>query len=170
MVNDSTKKTNDHFSHQFTEHEKGHDIWTYNVWKLTLREYLASLWVRGGVRIVHLFSFLCCVVFVFVLCIVCPNLSTTYLAIFTNFICICVRSLSRDVKNSCNLLQRQSYIRNKCLSIFTRPTWTNYISPLSRRQTYCLSRIASPYDSSSYTHTIMFYLFIFWHRLIISRV
>jgi hypothetical protein len=59
MVNDSTKKTNGHFSHQFTEHEKGHDIWTYDVWKLTLREYLASLWVRGGVRIVNLFSFLC---------------------------------------------------------------------------------------------------------------
>jgi hypothetical protein len=39
-------------------------------------------------------------------------------------------SLSRDVKNSCNLLKRQSYIRTKCLSIFTRPTWTNYISPL----------------------------------------
>ena len=33
MVNDSTKKTNDNFSHQITEHEKGHDIWTYDVLK-----------------------------------------------------------------------------------------------------------------------------------------
>ena len=33
MVNDSTKKTNDNFSHQITEHEKGHEIWTYDVLK-----------------------------------------------------------------------------------------------------------------------------------------
>ena len=33
MINDFTKKTNDHFSHQITEHEKGHDIWTYDVLK-----------------------------------------------------------------------------------------------------------------------------------------
>ena len=27
------QKTNDHFSHQITEHEKGHGIWTYDVLK-----------------------------------------------------------------------------------------------------------------------------------------
>jgi hypothetical protein len=72
--------------------------------------------------------------------------------------------LEQNVKNLCNLLQRQSYIRTKCLSIFARPTWTNYISPISRRQTYCLSRIASPYDSSSYTQQSCSgcYLSIFW--------
>ena len=78
----------------------------------------------------------------------------------------------QNVKNSYSFLQRHLYIKTKCLSIFTRPTWTNYISPLPRRQTYCLSRIASSYDSTSYTHTIMFgcYLYIFWHRLIISAM
>jgi hypothetical protein len=68
----------------------------------------------------------------------------------------------QNVKNSYSFLQRHSYIKTKCLSIFTRPTWTNYISPLPRRQTYCLSRIASSYDSSSYTHTIMFWLLPFY--------
>ena len=40
------------------------------------------------------------------------------------------------------------------------------------RHNYCLSRIDSSYDSSSYTHTTMFWLlpFIFWHRLIISAM
>jgi hypothetical protein len=127
--------------------------------------------VSCWVQVVHLFSFLCCVVFVFVLCLVCPNLSATYLAIFTILIFICVHRLSRDVKNSCNLLQRHSYIRTKCLSIFTRPTWTNDISPLSRRQTIIvlvgllllmilLHILTQPCSGC--------YLFIFWHRLIIS--
>ena len=78
----------------------------------------------------------------------------------------------QNMKNSYSFLQRHSYIRTKCSSIFTWATWTNYSSPLPRRQTYCLSRIASSYDSSSYTHTIMFgcYLLIFWYRLIISAM
>ena len=33
MINDSITKTNDNFSHQIAEHEKGHDIWTYDVLK-----------------------------------------------------------------------------------------------------------------------------------------
>jgi hypothetical protein len=39
---------------------------------LTLREHLSSLPVFGGVRVAHLFIFLCCVfvLFVFVLCLV----------------------------------------------------------------------------------------------------
>jgi hypothetical protein len=30
----------------------------------------------GGVRVAHLFSFLCCVLFVFVLCLVCPDVAS----------------------------------------------------------------------------------------------
>ena len=43
---------------------------------LTLREYLASPPVYGRIRVAHNFSLLCCVfvLFVFVLCIVCPML------------------------------------------------------------------------------------------------
>jgi hypothetical protein len=67
----------------------------------------------------------------------------------------------QNMKNSYSFLQRHSYIRTTCSSIFTWATWTNYISPLPRRHTYCLSRIASSYDSSSYTHKIMFRLLPF---------
>jgi hypothetical protein len=123
--------------------------------------WVPSRFVVGfGLFISLVFRVVSC--FVFVLCLVCPYLSATYLAIFTKFICICVRSLSRDVKNSCNLLQGQSYIRTKCLSIFVQHE--QIISPPFHedRHNYFLSRIASPYDSSSYTHTIMFWLLPFY--------
>jgi hypothetical protein len=46
---------------------------------LTLREQLCSPLVFGGIRVAHLFSFLCCVfdLFVFVLCLVYPMLSVS---------------------------------------------------------------------------------------------
>jgi hypothetical protein len=85
------------------------------------------------------------------------EISVTCLVILRNciYIHLCGQR-EQNMKNSYSCLQRHSYIRTKCLSIFTRPTWTNYISPLSRRQT------ASSYDSSSYTHTIMFQLLPFY--------
>jgi hypothetical protein len=128
---------------------------------LTLHEYLDSLRVCCWVRVAHLFIFLCCVVCFCPVSCVPKSLCYLFGNFHTFYIHLCMQ-LEQNVKNSCNLLQRQSYIRTKGLSIFTRPTWTNYISLLSRRQTYCLSRIASPYDSSSYTHTIMFWLLPFY--------
>ena len=77
----------------------------------------------------------------------------------------------QNMKNSYSFLQRHSYIRTKCLSIFTRPTWKNYISPLSRRQTYCLSRILLMILLQILTQSCSgCYLFIFWHILIISAM
>jgi len=41
---------------------------------LTLLKHLGWLPIFGGVHVAHLFSFLCCVLSVFVLCLVCPML------------------------------------------------------------------------------------------------
>jgi hypothetical protein len=54
-----------------------------NKQSLTLRRQLGSPPVFCGVRIVHLFSFLRCDLFVFVRCLVCPNITSVFVfAIF----------------------------------------------------------------------------------------
>ena len=45
---------------------------------LALRWCLGSHPVFGGVRVAHLFSFLCCVLFVCVLCLACPMLPVSF--------------------------------------------------------------------------------------------
>jgi hypothetical protein len=108
-------------------------------------------------------SFLCCVVFVFVLCLVCPNLSGTYLAIFTNFIFICVFSLSRMWRTRVTCF-KENHILGQHVCPYLHVQHEQIISlPFHKdRHNYCLRRIASPYDSSSYTHTIMFWLLPFY--------
>jgi hypothetical protein len=71
------------------------------------------------VQVVHLFSFLCCVCLCSVSCV--PKSLCYLIGNFHQFYIHMCMQLEQNVKNSCNLLQRKSYIRTKCLSIFTRP-------------------------------------------------
>jgi hypothetical protein len=99
------------------------------------------------------FSVLCCVCFCPVSCV--PKSLCYLIGNFHKFYIHLCMQLEQNVKNSCNLLQGQSYIRTKCFSIFTRPTWTNYISPLSRRETYCLSRIVLLYHAFCWLYKVL---------------
>ena len=139
---------------------------------LTLHEYLGSLQVCCWVQVAHLFIFLCCVVFVFVLCLVCPNLSATYLAIFTNFIFICVCSLSRMWRTRVTCFKDNHILgQNVCPYLHVQHEQIISLPFHEDRHIVLVGLLLLMILLHILTQSCSgCYLFIFWHKLIISAM
>jgi len=100
--------------------------------QLILLNHLGWLPIFGGVHVAHLFSFLCCVLFVFVLCLVCPMLPVSLdcqfliaLSLFSNV----YQHLPRNIQ------KRQIHIFLRLLF----PFFSNYNYRLNKRSVRLVS-------------------------------
>jgi hypothetical protein len=134
-----------------------------------------NTWVPSGFVVgfgLLISLFFCVVLFVFVLCLVCPNLSATYLAIFTHFIFICVCSLSRMWRTRVTCF-KDNHILGQKVCPYLHVQHEQIISlPFHEDRHIVLEGLLL---LMILLHILIqqcsgCYLFIFWHRLIISAM